>query len=305
MKKLTVFTPTYNRGYCLHLTYESLKRQTSKDFIWLIIDDGSTDYTEELVSSWKEEKAIEIRYVWQKNQGMHGAHNTAYELIDTELNVCIDSDDYMPDDAVEKIITFWDQYGSDSVSGLIGLDSYTDGKIIGSRLPEQLTQSTLFDLYYKHGVSGDKKVVYRTELTKKFPYPLFENERYVGLAYKYYMLDQHYEMLLMNEVLCIVEYLPDGSSLNMLKQYRKNPKGFAFYRKELMKLPFASLSFKYRQAIHYVSSSLISMNWGFIKDSPKKGLTLLALPFGTLLYFYVMVKTNDKKMMKKTMAYKN
>ena len=82
-----------------------LIRQTCKDFIWLIIDDGSTDNTKELVDSWIKENKIEIRYHWQENQGMHGAHNTAYELIDTELNVCIDSDDYMPDDAVEKIIS--------------------------------------------------------------------------------------------------------------------------------------------------------------------------------------------------------
>ena len=188
---------------------------------------------------------------------MHGAHNTAYELIDTELNVCIDSDDYMPEDAVEKIKSFWLKYGSDKVSGMIGLDSNTNHEVIGTRLPENIKSSTLFDLYNKYGVIGDKKLVYRTELTKLYPYPLFENEKYVGLAYKYYMLDQQYEMLLMNEVLCCVEYLQDGSSLNMFHQYRKNPKGFAFYRKELMKLPFGSLTFKFRQAIHYVSSSLL------------------------------------------------
>lgn len=296
MKKLTVFTPTYNRAYCLHHTYESLKRQTNKDFVWLIVDDGSSDNTEEKVETWKRENAVEIRYHWQENQGMHGAHNTAYELIDTELNVCIDSDDYMPDNAVEKILTFWTEHGSEKVSGLIGLDSYTNGKIIGTRLPQDLKTSTLFDLYNEHGVTGDKKVVYRTELTKLFPYPLFENERYVGLAYKYFMLDQQYEMLLMNEVLCCVEYLPDGSSLNMLNQYRKNPKGFAFYRKELMKLPAGSLSFKFRQAIHYVSSSLLVNNWGLFKETPKKGLTILALPIGTLLYFYVRIKTRHLKL---------
>ena len=149
----------------------------------------------------------------------------------------------------------------------------------------------MFDLYNKHGVTGDKKLVYRTELTKKYPYPLFENEKYVGLAYKYYKLDQQYEMLLMNEVLCCVEYLPDGSSLNMLNQYRKNPNGFAFYRKELMKFPFASMSFKFRQAIHYVSSSLLSKNHRFLKETPRKGLTLIAVPLGTLLYIYISMKT--------------
>ncbi|MEI4828905.1 glycosyltransferase family 2 protein [Bacillus sp. FJAT-53711] len=293
MKKLTIFTPTYNRAYCLHNCYESLKRQTCKDFVWLIIDDGSSDDTKELVSSWIAENCIEIKYHWQQNQGMHGAHNTAYEMINTELNVCIDSDDYMPDDAVENILSFWEKHGSDEVSGIIGLDSYTDGRIIGSKLPENLKRSTLFDLYNEHNVTGDKKLVYRTELTRKYPYPVFKNEKYVGLAYKYYMLDQQYEMLLMNEILCCVEYLPDGSSMNMLNQYRRNPKGFAFYRKELMKLPFASLLFKYRQAIHYVSSCLISKNRKFISETPYKILTFLATPLGIVLYCYVMTRTKE------------
>ncbi|MFP7735335.1 glycosyltransferase family 2 protein [Priestia aryabhattai] len=291
MKKLTVFTPTYNRAYCIHQCYESLKRQTCKDFIWLIIDDGSTDNTKGIVNGWIDENIIQIKYHWQDNQGMHGAHNTAYELIDTELNVCIDSDDYMPDDAVEKIIDTWKKYGSNEVSGIVGLDANHKNEIIGTRLPQHIKRSTLFDLYNKYGVTGDKKLVYRTELTKQYPYPLFENERYVGLAYKYHMIDKQYEMILMNEIICCVEYLEDGSSRNMLHQYRKNPRGFAFYRKEMMKLPFGSSSFKFRQAIHYVSSSLISKNWHFLQDTPSKGLTLLAIPLGIVLYFYITTKT--------------
>lgn len=292
MKKLTVFTPTYNRAYCLPVCYESLKRQTSRDFIWLIIDDGSTDNTEQLVAGWIAENEIQIRYHRQENQGMHGAHNTAYRLIDTELNVCIDSDDYMPDGAVEQINTYWELHGNEQVSGIVGLDSFTDGRIIGTKLPENIKRSTLFELYSKHRVTGDKKLVYRTELTRKYPYPIFENEKYVGLAYKYYKLDEQYELLLMNEVLCCVEYLPDGSSMNMLKQYRKNPRGFAFYRKELMKLPFASAFFRFRQSIHYVSSSLTSGNRNFMKETPAKLLTLLAIPLGIMLYWYVIRKTS-------------
>lgn len=291
MKQLTIFTPTYNRAYCLDNCYQSLKRQTCKNFIWLIVDDGSTDHTKELVGNWIKENEIHITYHWQSNQGMHGAHNTAYKRIDTELNMCLDSDDYMPEGAVEKILTFWNKYGNQHVSGLIGLDADNDNRVIGTKLPENLERSTLFDLYYKHGVTGDKKLVYRTALTKKYPYPIFTNEKYVGLAYKYYMLDRDYHMLLMNEVLCCVEYLPDGSSRNMLQQYRKNPRGFAFYRKALMNLPFTSQTFKFRQAVHYVSSSLISRNWSFLADSPNKMLTFLATPFGLLLFLYVTSKT--------------
>lgn len=290
-KLLTVFTPAYNRAYCLHECYESLVRQTSQDFVWMVIDDGSTDNTRELVAGWIAEKKIEIQYYWQENHGMHGAHNSAYELIETELNVCIDSDDSMPEDAVEKIISFWRKHGSEKVSGIVGLDVYKNGEVIGTKLPETVETSTLFDLYSKHGVTGDKKLVYRTELTKYYPYPVFENEKYVGLAYKYYKLDEDFELLILNEPLCIVEYLPDGSSLNMLRQYRKNPRGFAFYRVELMKLPFVSTSYKFRQAIHYVSSSILMKNRSFLKETPSKALTVLAMPLGMMLYVYVLVKS--------------
>lgn len=290
MRRLTVFTPTYNRAFCLEQCYESLVRQTCSDFIWLIIDDGSTDNTEALVRSWINQDKIKIRYKWQENKGMHGAHNTAYELIDTELNVCIDSDDYMTDDAIEKIMTFWNQHGSDQVAGIIGLNSNFDHQIIGTTLPDDLKTSTLYDLYYKYKVTGDKKLIYRTELTRKYPYPLFKDEKYVGLAYKYYRLDTDYPLLLMNEIVCRVEYLPDGSSVNMVHQYIKNPKGFSFYRQELMKLPFVSFTFKFRQAIHYVSSSLMSRNKRFIKETSHRVLTILAIPLGFTLYAYIKMK---------------
>jgi glycosyltransferase involved in cell wall biosynthesis len=296
MKKITVFTPTYNRAYCLQRCYESLKGQTSNNFTWLIIDDGSTDHTYDLVLSWINEKHIEIKYFWQENQGMHAAHNTAYKHIDTELNVCIDSDDYMPKDAIEKIINYWEKYGNAEVSGIIGLDSDFQGGIIGSYLPNDIEKSTLFHLYNKYGVKGDKKLVYRTELTKNYQYPIFPDEKYVGLAYKYYKLDQHYEMLLMNEVLCCVEYLPDGSSKNMISQYIKNPRGFAFYRKELMKLPYCNIFFKFKQAIHYVASSCISKNKKFLIETPCKLLTILATPIGLTLYGYIVTKSKKVNM---------
>lgn len=293
MKKLTVFTPTYNRAYCLNICYESLKRQTCKDFVWLIIDDGSSDDTKKLVDNWTAENIIEVKYQFQKNQGMHGAHNTAYNLIETELNVCIDSDDFMPDDAVEKILSYWEQNKSEELAGIAGLDANENGVIIGTKFPNEITHSTLFDIYHKFGVKGDKKLVYRSELTKNFPYPVIEGERYIGLNYKYYKIDLTHKLVLLNEVLCYVEYMEDGSSRNMLKQYRKNSKGFAFYRKENMKNPYASLKFKFKECIHYVSSSLISKNWKFIKESPCKLLTIIAIPAGFILYSYIVRNTCD------------
>ena len=205
MATLTIFTPAYNRAHTIGRTYESLCRQTCKDFEWLIIDDGSQDNTRELVEGWIAQSIIPIRYIYQQNQGMHGAHNTAYRNITTELNTCIDSDDYMPDDAVEKIITFWKAHGSDRYAGLVGLDIDDQHKqIIGKAFPEGLTETTLSD-YYAAGGSGDKKLVYRTEVINSYPeYPIFEGERYVGLAYKYMLVDQDYNLLTINEPLVIV-----------------------------------------------------------------------------------------------------
>ena len=101
---LTVFTPTYNRAHTLPRTYDSLKKQDCFCFEWLIIDDGSTDGTDKLVEEWmKENNPFKIRYIYKKNGGMHTAYNTAYDNIDTELNVCIDSDDCLAPGAARKI----------------------------------------------------------------------------------------------------------------------------------------------------------------------------------------------------------
>lgn len=291
MATLTVFTPSYNRAYTLNKCYESLKRQTSQDFIWLIIDDGSSDNTKELVDKWIKEDKINIKYIYQKNQGMHGAHNTAYENIDTELNVCIDSDDYMTDDAVENIISFWHENKRDDIAGIMGLDTYENGDVIGDEFPDDLKESTYWDIYHKYKLKGDKKLVYRSDLTKKYTYPLFEGEKYVGLGYKYAKLDEDYKLLVMNKKLCVVEYMQDGSTKNIMKQYRNNPKGFTFIRKEDMKNPNANIIFKLKSCIHYVSSSFISKNKSFVKESPCKFLTVISIVPGFILYKYIIKNT--------------
>ena len=107
MKTLTVFTPTYNRAHTLPRLYQSLCAQTSDDFEWLVIDDGSTDGTRDLVAQWKEDDVIPIHYIYKENGGLYTGYNVAYLTIETELNVCIDSDDAMPADAVEKIVMIW------------------------------------------------------------------------------------------------------------------------------------------------------------------------------------------------------
>ena len=203
----------------------------------------------------------------------------------------------MPEDAVAKIISFWKDKGSDKWAGLVGLDMTADGKIIGTRFDSPHVNLTQ---YYDYGGQGDKKIVYRTEVIKKYPeYPLFEGEKYVSLASKYFMIDQDYELLTLNEPLVIVEYQQDGSSINMWRQYWKNPKGFTYDRKlVLSSKPKLMKRFKY--CIHYISSKLIAKQYDIISDSPCKISTLLMLPFGYA--FYRIIKHQVKRERKMTIT---
>ncbi len=286
-KTLTIFTPTYNRGYCIHLVYESLLRQTSKDFLWLIVDDGSVDDTKNIVGSWINDGAIEIAYISQENQGMVAAHNTAHYHIDTEINVCIDSDDFMPDDAVEKIVNYWIANRRPDLMGLVGLDAYKNGNIIGIRFPDNLYECKFSEIYTKYKVYGDKKYVLRSDLIKQhLPYPSFKGEKFPAPSYLYLFLEQKYDFLICNDIFCIVEYLPDGNSMNKLKQYRNSPNSYACYR--IAKMKFA-LNYKerFKNAIHYVSSCLFAKKKDILKASPFKFTTIAALPLGYFLYLYI------------------
>ena len=293
MATLTVFTPAYNRAHTLARTYASLLRQDCKDFVWLIVDDGSSDNTAELVQSWQQkDNGFEIRYLYKENGGMHTAHNMAYEVIDTELNVCIDSDDCLADGAVKKILDKWRAVKDLGYAGIIGLDADLEGKLIGKGFPDGLTETTLSG-YYAAGGSGDKKLVYRTDIIKKYPpYPVFEGEKYVALAYKYRLIDQDYKLAVLDEVLCNVEYQADGSSGTMWKQYLKNPKGFAFWRKVCMEYP-TSRKRKIIDCIHYCSSSILAGNRHFLSESPEKLMTFFCSPLGWILAFIVKKKARE------------
>lgn len=292
MQFLTIFTPAYNRAHTLPRTYESLLSQDCKDFIWLVVDDGSQDNTAELVRQWQaQDNGFEIQYIYKENGGMHTAHNTAYENIHTELNTCIDSDDRLAPGAVSKIKAAWEQMRDRGYAGLIALDSDFEGHIIGKGFPNNLRETTLGG-YYAQGGSGDKKLIYRTDIITGVPhYPVFEGEKYVGLVYKYTLIDQKYKLGVLNDVICEVEYQADGSSGTMWKQYLKNPKGFAFLRKTAMTYP-VSMKRLVIDCIHYCSSSQIAKNHAYVRESPRKLLTVLCTPLGWILTAYIKKKTD-------------
>ena len=306
MPSLTVFTPSYNRAHTIWRTYESLCRQTCKDFEWLVIDDGSSDNTRELVRSWNEgvrdinDNAFEghctsgfkIRYIWKENGGLYTGYNIAYANTDTELCVCIDSDDWMPDDAVEKILQCWREKGSDRFAGIIGLDFDTDGNPLDGYFPDDMTETYFLDLYIKGIHKADTKEVMRTELMKQVsPQVGFVGEKNFNPAYMLLQVCDDYPLIVLNENLCIVEYQQDDSmSRGIYRQYMNSPRSFAKFRMLEMELKRNTPLHRYRAAIHYVSSCIIAKDGNWFNKAPRKILVLAALPLGWALSCYIKQK---------------
>lgn len=289
MKTLTVFTPTYNRAHTIGRTYESLLRQTCKDFEWLIIDDGSTDDTETLVKSWIAEGLIPIRYIKKENGGLATGYITAFTNIDSELNVCIDSDDYMPDNAVQLIVSVWKERGRgrSDIAGIRGLDFYMGGGPIGGFFPD-LSEMTYWELGKTH--SGDTKLAIRTDLLKALPVmKIYTGEKNANPSYYFWQIPQKYIMI--NENLCWVDYQPNGMAAGIFRQYRNSPNSFAQYRRLLLGHPCVPMKRKFVEAMHYVSSCIFAKQWNFIATSPKKIITVAAFIPGCLLNAYVRYKS--------------
>lgn len=290
---LTVFTPTYNRAHTLPHTYRSLCRQTCKDFEWLVIDDGSADNTRELVQGFIDEAVIPIRYIYKENGGLYTGYNTAYAHIGTELNVCIDSDDFMPDNAVELIVKTWRERGSESYAGIIGLDFYagTDRPIAGY-FPAGMSECYYLDLYIKRIHRGDSKQVMRTDLMKSVaPQKGFAGEKNFNPVYMLLQVCDERPLLVLNENLCYVDYRQnDSMSASIYGQYMDSPRSFAKLRLLEMGLKRSTFANRFRSAIHYVSSCMIAGDANWLKNASHKLIVLAAVVPGYVLYRYILYK---------------
>lgn len=291
---LTVFTPAYNRADLLTRCYESMCKQTNKNFIWMIVDDGSTDNTREISESWvKNTKDFQVIYIYKENGGLHTAYNTAIANIDTELCVCIDSDDFMPNNAVGMILDFWEKNGSDKYAGIVGLDFDMDGNVIGDMLPDIKSVNLIGLFTGKYNiVNGDRTNVVRTELYKKYaPMKVFKGEKNFNPHYMHLQISEEYDFLVLNENLRFVDYQETGMSNSMLKQYRSSPNSFAEIRKLYLSFKDTSLKFKIKHSIHLASSCILAKKtMSSIKDNPYKLLSVIALPFGFALSLIVRCK---------------
>ncbi|MBR3804358.1 MAG: glycosyltransferase family 2 protein [Clostridia bacterium] len=303
MELLTIFTPAYNRAYILPQLYNSLLKQTDTRFEWVIVDDGSKDNTEELVGSWIAEGKIKIIFKKQENQGKHIAINTGLTLASGELFFIVDSDDYLADDAVEKIISFWEEsQPKEDVAGIIAYRKFLNGNIIGTKLPLEIKQCKMWEMASKYQSSGDKAPIFRTEVFKKYPYPKFEGEKFLGESYVFNQIDESYDMLVMDEGLYFCDYRPDGLSQDFRRLYRNNPKGFlAVYEQSVNHA--INLKQRLKTTAHILCLRLkLHCFWKGFKGK-RFFLKVSATPLAFALYFKIFVlKRSDVKAFAETQA---
>lgn len=170
-KKITVFTPAFNRAHTLNRVFDSLINQTMKDFEWLLINDGSTDNTDELVQEFKQKADFPIVYVKQENQHKFLTIFKAVELANGEYFVTIDSDDSFDSDALDKMIAYWNESPENTVF-LSVLCKDENGRIVGDSFPHTGFATSIFDMRYKHKIKGDKWGMTKTEILRKIPVDL-------------------------------------------------------------------------------------------------------------------------------------
>lgn len=227
MSKITIFTPTYNRADKLICLYNSLKNQTCKEFVWLIVDDGSTDKTEEVVSEWICDNQIEISYHKQENHGKAFAHNVGVSLTKTELFTCVDSDDYLCTSAVEEISNHWGKIEDKDIVGIVALKKNTSIQVEPILLKEN--KSTLKDIYNKQKYKGELMLIYKADILSKYSFPIIQDEKFVPESYLYDLMDKEGYLKPLNKILYFFQYYDDGYTMNMSKLILKNHLGYKLF----------------------------------------------------------------------------
>ena len=211
--KITVFTATYNRGQLLTRLHESLCRQQMREMEWLVVDDGSTDDTAAVVAGFIAAGNIDIRYQQQAHSGKHRAINRGVAQAQGELFFIVDSDDYLPDDALATIVAQWDEVRDNpAMGGVAGLDGRVTGKRIGTGLPSDHIDCSAIDIRNHYHVRGDLAEVFRTAVLRQYPFPEIEGETFCPEDLIWNRVTQEHKLRYFNKIIYIADYQRDGLS---------------------------------------------------------------------------------------------
>ena len=267
--KLSILTATYNRVKYLSNLYKSILDNTETSNLkaeWIIINDGSTDNTEEVIEKFVLENRIEIKYIFQENSGKMAAINRGMEEVTGELVVDCDSDDFFANNAFKVIEKNALKLLEDErIYALCFLKQDFFGNVSGKKFSTNYMESTMFDLYFKQDIQGEKILVFNTNIRKKFKHELEENEKFVTEARMYHKMDDNYKILCINEVIEVGDYQDDGYTKNIVETFRKNPNGYYKYFKEILKKREKGVSFKKKiyVAKHVVLFFILKMEKSF------------------------------------------
>lgn len=235
MERITIFTPTYNRGYIIENLYKSLKKQTFNDFEWVVVDDGSTDNTKDLFEKiFKDnERNFNLIYEQTNNGGKHRAINRGLQLASGELFFIVDSDDYLTDDALELIDSMEKSIPESEkrtlFAGVCALRGYSPYEIIGTTFEGDILDITTLERI-KYGIDGDKAEVFYTDILKRYPFPEFEGEKFLTECVVWDRIaSDGFKLRFFNKICYITEYLEDGLSAKYNQIMDTNPKGKGLY----------------------------------------------------------------------------
>ncbi len=262
--KISVLTPTYNREKLLDNLYKSLLQNANDgiDMEWLIMDDGSTDGTSYKIEEFRRDNKIKINYYTQRNQGKMIAINNLVQYVTGDLIIECDSDDYFTKDAFKIIKEVWEQNKDrKDIYGLCFLKYDTNGNNMGKMLKKQKT--TMFNLYFKEGETGEKAIVFYSNVRKKYQYILEKEERFSTEARMYHKMDKNYQMICINKPIMICEYQQEGYTKNIIKQFKENPYGYYEYFKEILQKDFKGVKFAKRIYVikHYILFSYLTKQY--------------------------------------------
>ena len=279
---LTVFTPTFNRAHTLGRVYDSLVGQTTRDFEWVIVDDGSTDNTRELVEGWRCDSRITIKYVYQENGGKPSAHNRGVSEASGKLFFCVDSDDCLTEGAVEAIARAWER-ADDSKVGIIAYKVLSDGTPVTELADGEVASFTLKRGYDKHGLVGDTALIYRTDAISRFAFPTLDGEKFIPEGYLYDQLDGVGELIVLREGIYVCEYLGDGYTANIKRILYKNPQGYFAYINNRLKIDTGAKC-KFLDSVRYMAMAIAHRKRRKVSGAVYPLYALLAYIPGYLLY---------------------
>ena len=263
--KLTICTALYNREVLIKRLYESLRHQTNQEFEWIVVDDGSVDKSYSIVQSFlQESNEFPIRIYKQKNSGKHVAINNGINHATGDLFFIVDSDDYLPKDAVEKIYKqFQKMNGAEKIAGISAIKAYTDENVVGTSFNSELDYIDISNLERKkYGIIGDRAEVYYTSVLRKYMFPVFENENFISEATVWNKIAYDgYKLRFINEIVYYCQYLEGGLSKNIQDVFLKNWKGYSFY---------VNQEIKFRKGIY----NKLTIIFAYVKLAKMKGIGL-------------------------------